>query len=284
MASVGMVLSGGMAKGAYQLGALRAIGEWFAPSEFSQISCASVGSLNGYAFTMQRLAQAEAMWHGLCETETRMFVGKVLRSNFLQQSVGLICNSNDVLPTCLRTTLLNFGKRRVSYTNLQEVPNDRLASYLRASVAMPIYNHSVKIGQHSYFDGAMVDNIPVFPLLAEPPDYIFCIYFDDTTYMFENEFFDSRIIKITLPARNRLKDSVLFRKDSIADMLEQGYEKTAELLHVVFAGGKDDLEGIYRCIALRNREATAPKLRVTGDVFVSNLNRIAQKFSARKIE
>ncbi len=284
MASVGMVLSGGMAKGAYQLGALRAIREWFEPSEFSVISCASVGALNGYAFATQRLEQAEQMWHRLCETETRMFIGKVLRSSFLQQSVGLICTDDDILPTCLHTTVLNFAKRRVSYTNLREIPNHQRAAYLRASVAMPIYNHSVTIGQHSYFDGAMVDNIPVFPLLAKPPDYSFCIYFDDTTYTFENEFFDSRIIKITFPARNRLKDSVLFRKESIADMLEQGYEKTAELLRVMFAGGKDDLEAIYRCIALRNHEAEAPKLRVTGDVFVSNLNRIAQKFATRKIE
>lgn len=279
-----MVLSGGMAKGAYQLGALRAISEWFAPSEFSLISCASVGALNGYAFATQRLSQAETMWRGLCETESRLFIGKVLRSSFLQQSVGLICENDDVLPTALHTTLLNLAKRQVSYANLQEVPGSQRTAYLRASVAMPVYNSAVKIGGNSYFDGAMVDNIPVYPLLDKPPDYSFCIYFDDTTYLFENEFFDRRIIKITFPARNRLKDSVLFRKESISDMLEQGYEKTAELLRVVFAGGKDDLEGIYRCIALRNREAPSPRLRVTGDVFVSNLNRIAQKFASRKIE
>lgn len=284
MANVGMVLSGGMAKGAYQLGALRAIREWFEPREFSLISCASVGVLNGYAFAMQRLKQAEHMWKELCESETRLFIGKVLQSAFLQRSVASICSNDDFLQTSLYTTLLNWAKRQVRYCDLQKVPSTELASYLRASVAMPIYNRAVKIGRHSYFDGAMIDNIPVFPLLETPPDYLICIYFDDSTYTFENDFFDKRIIKITFPAKNRLKDSVLFRRDSIAEMLEEGYEKTAELLRVVFACGKDDVESIYRCIALRNREAPEPKLRITGDVFVSNLNRIAQKFATRKVE
>ena len=50
MKNIGLVLSGGMAKGAYQIGALQAIDEFFKPSDFSFISSASIGALNSYAY------------------------------------------------------------------------------------------------------------------------------------------------------------------------------------------------------------------------------------------
>lgn len=283
MAKVGLVLSGGMAKGAYQLGALRAISELFAPEEFSLISCSSIGTLNGYAFTMRRLRQAEEMWLGLCEANPRQSIGHVLRSAFLQQGIGSICSADDTVPTRCYTTLLDIGKRQLTYFNLQQAASGTLPDYLKASVAMPIYNHSVRIGENSFFDGAMVDNIPVYPLLNDPPDYIICIYFDNYSYTFESAFFDRRIIKITFPAENRLKDSVLFRKETIREMLTGGYEDASLLLDTVFRNGKDDLERIAQGITSINRLLPPPRIRITGDVFVTNLNRIAQKFAHRDL-
>ena len=58
---IGLVLSGGMGKGAYQIGALTAIDEFFNPSEFEYVSAASIGVLNMYfkyffTFSIFRLA------------------------------------------------------------------------------------------------------------------------------------------------------------------------------------------------------------------------------------
>lgn len=47
--NIGLVLSGGMAKGAYQIGVLRAISEYIPISEIKYISCESIGVFNGYA-------------------------------------------------------------------------------------------------------------------------------------------------------------------------------------------------------------------------------------------
>ena len=46
MGKIGLVLSGGMAKGAYQAGALCAINEYFSPTDFDYVSSASIGTLN----------------------------------------------------------------------------------------------------------------------------------------------------------------------------------------------------------------------------------------------
>ena len=45
--NIGLVLSGGMAKGAYQVGALKAINELFPKGSIKYISASSIGVLNG---------------------------------------------------------------------------------------------------------------------------------------------------------------------------------------------------------------------------------------------
>ncbi len=284
MASIGLVLSGGMAKGAFQVGALRAISEFFTPQEFCVISSSSVGALNAFAFSVGHLDQAEDLWKNLCGTDDNLFIGKVLRSSALQQGIYNICSETDAIPTKCYTTLFDYSKRQVKYINLQQAAKEEHANFLRASVAMPFYNRPVKIGKHSYFDGAMIDNIPVFPLLSQPPDYIFCIYFDEYSYIFENPQFDQRVIKITLPAKKRLKDSVIFRKEAIVGMMDDGYEKTSLLLQMLLSKGKDDLEYIYHYISCLKQKEASPQLRITGDVLVTNLNRIARKLTKRKLE
>ena len=49
MKDIGLVLSGGMVKGAYQIGALKAISEYIQPKDFNCLSCSSIGTLNGCA-------------------------------------------------------------------------------------------------------------------------------------------------------------------------------------------------------------------------------------------
>ena len=55
MPKIGLVLSGGLAKGAYQLGVLKAINELVRLEDIVAISASSVGTLNAYAFINQRL-------------------------------------------------------------------------------------------------------------------------------------------------------------------------------------------------------------------------------------
>ena len=95
---------------------------------------------------------------------------------------------------------------------------------------MPVYNRAVNLDNTSYYDGATVDNIPVFPLKKHNLDYIICFYFDETNYQFENTAFDKKIIKITFPPTNRLRQSVIFKKEDINKMMQAGYDRTTQIL------------------------------------------------------
>ena len=281
--NIGLVLSGGMAKGAYQIGALRALNNFVPLNEIKYISCASIGVLNGYAYATDNLDRAEQMWKNICNNDTRLVITQILRSSMLQQNIKSIYDSDKKLSSNFYCSLLDLSHRSIVYKDLSEVDSNKIPLYLKASVAMPVYNRSVQLDNTSYFDGAMIDNIPVYPLLKHSLDYIICIYFDDTCYKFENTYFDNKIIKITFPCESMLKQSVIFKQDSIADMIKSGYDRTMYLLKTVFSEGYENLEYIYRTIDYMNRNNKSNSLRITGDVLVTNLNKITQRLTKRKI-
>lgn len=281
--NIGLVLSGGMAKGAYQIGALRALNEFVPLSEIKYISCASVGVLNGYAYATENLDLAEEMWENVCDNnDTRHFITQILKSSMLQKSIVKLHSSEHSLNSNFYCSLLDLSNRNIVYKDLSKVQSERIPLYLKASVAMPIYNKSVNIGKKFYYDGAVIDNIPVYPLLKHNLDYIICVYFDDACYKFENTYFDNKVIKLTFPCENMLRQSVVFKQDSIEKMIKSGYERTVYLLKTIFAEGYENLDYIYKTIEQMNK-SNKNSLRITGDVLVTNLNKITQKLTKRKI-
>ena len=281
--NIGLVLAGGMAKGAYQIGVLKAI-ESFVPRDMIRyISCASVGVLNGYAYATGRLEQGEAMWRDLCKNGNSMLITKVLRSNLLQSYIGNLYQPDLSLPCTFYASLMDLEHRNIVYKDLSGVPKDQIPLYLKASVAMPVYNRSVEIEDAAYYDGAVIDNIPVYPLLKHNLDYIICVYFDENCSKFESVEVDNRIIKVTFPGDGVLKRSVVFSEESIDAMIREGYDRTVFLLSSVFAKGTNNPDHIYRMIQVINHNNKSTSFRITGDVLVTNVNRIVQKLAKKKI-
>ncbi len=283
--NIGVVLSGGMAKGAYQLGALKALKEFIPIENIKYISGASVGVLNGYAFATDNLESLECVWHNLCNDDnSRLFISQLLRSSLLQRSIAQLYDPQKPLKSYFYTSLLDSTNKNIVYKNLAQLEHNQIPPYLKASVAMPIYNRAVKINGISYYDGAVIDNIPVYPLLKHKLDYIICFYFDNTCYKFENPYFDNKIIKITFEPQSTVRQSLVFEKESIQEMIKVGYSRTHKILSALLGKGVDNYDYIYRAIEkynLKNRKND--DLRLTGDVIVTNLNKITQKLTDRKV-
>lgn len=282
MRNIGLVLSGGMAKGAYQIGALEAISEVFSISDFTYVSAASVGVLNTYAYLTGNLSKAKDMWTSVNKNGNREWITSMFKSVFLQNSIRDLVADVKIENT-FYVPLLNLRSRTISYFDFSKVPVSEMEDHLRASVAMPIYNQAVKIGDKYFYDGAMVDNIPIYPVLKHSLDYIICIYFDDYNYTFESQYLDNKILKLTFPDNTRLYNSVAVKHDNIMRMIDMGYKHTKQLLGYVFANGIDDLDYIYARIEDLNAVNSKKKLRITGDVVVDNMNKVAQKMTRRKI-
>lgn len=280
--NVGIVLSGGMAKGAYQIGALKAIREKINIDDIKCISCASVGVLNGYSFLMDRLNEAEKMYINICANDTRLFINQILRSSILQYNIKNLCSKEDFVDKEFFISLLNMNNKTIEYRNLYHEESGKLPKLLKASVAMPIYNRAVRIDDKKYFDGAMVDNIPVYPLLEKNLDLIICLYFDEEYYMFENPIFDEKVLKITFPTKSILKESLIFRPDDIERNIEKGYKRTNTILSMLLEGDIEEINIKERVAQING--AKSRKIRITGDLIVTNLNKVLQRFIKRKVE
>jgi len=280
MLNIGLVLSGGMAKGAYQIGALKAINEVFKPSDISYISSASVGALNTYIYLTNALEKGAEMWSGIESGNSRTWITAMLRSSFLQNSIKTLISDVEI-NNVFYIPLLNLRKRKLSYVNVGDIPQDEIEQYLRASVAMPIYNTAVHINGEHYYDGAIIDNIPIRPILKHSIDYIICIYFDEFNYTFESHYLDNKIIKINFVDNKFVSNSISFRKDSINYMLDEGYAMTKRILDYIFIGGKDDIESIYSQISAVNAMNTSKSIRISGDVIVNNMNKLTKRLMKR---
>lgn len=282
MPSIGIVLSGGMAKGAYQAGALRAINEIFKPSDISYVSAASVGALNAYLYLTNGLDKGVELWNSVSSGNTRPWVTTLLKSSFLQNAIRTIVSKEEI-ESVFYVPLVNLRKRKLSYIDFGKVAPENMEAYLRASVAMPLYNSAVLINGEYYYDGAMIDNIPIHPVLKHSIDYIICIYFDTFNYTFESDYLDNKVIKMNFTDNKIVSNSIVFNGESIKHMLDEGYSKAKRFLDYVFINGTEDVDSIYSRITDLNAMNTNRMLRITGDVIVNNMNRITKKF-IKKLE
>lgn len=280
--NIGLVLSGGMAKGAYEVGALKAISEYLQPSQIKYVSSSSIGALNSAAFSCGRLDDSYNMWRGITQYNDKLFIKTVLGSCYLKNSIKEL-SSGQFLCEKLYIPLFHLKSRNNYYIDLVNQDKSLLEAYLNAAIAVfPICNPVLVNGKY-YYDGALIDNIPVYPLLKHNLDYIICIYFDKNNYLFESRYFDNKVIKITFyDEKEVLKKSIWFEKESIENMLNFGYSKAKSILDFVFMKGTDDLQEIYSKIEELNSLNMNKQIRLTGDIAINNLNKVAQRITNRK--
>lgn len=186
---LGLVLEGGGAKGAYQMGAWEAFREL--GLEFQAVTGTSVGALNGALFAQGDYEQAYDLWYNLkpeqviqgdpkaieklatLEVEVgdleplARYVASVFSGGGLDITPlkGLISRLMD--EKRLRDSAISFGMVTVSVTDfkpmellLEEIPTGQLGDYLLASANLPVFKLS-RLNGKLYVDGGFYDNLPV---------------------------------------------------------------------------------------------------------------------------
>jgi NTE family protein len=283
MPKVGLVLAGGFAKGAYQIGILKALNEFFRCNEIECISASSIGSINAYAFVQNQLDIAENMWTSVDIKSFRSFANHYFKGTYITNVINDLVSVKAFAEKNLYITCFNCSKIVLEYINLNKTKKDDIRDFLCAGVAMPVFNGAVTVGGMKYVDGGLVDNIPVKPLIKHNLDYSIVIHFDNQNYIFENNTFDKKLIKINFLDEKRIKNSFAFDKQSISYMINTGYNESITLLTSIFKNGLDDLEYIYDRIRYNNNLNGNKNRRFTGDVVVGNINKILKKIISSNI-
>ena len=189
-----IALEGGGARGAYQVGAWRALEE--AGIRFNAVSGTSVGALNGAMMAMGALEEAERLWKDIrfsqvmnVDDET---MGRILNRDFenLDQVKTALRTLRDIVLSGgvdvepLRRLLAEWvDEERIRNSGValflptfsltdreavevvaSELPEGELAGMLLASAYFPAFRQE-PIGGKNYTDGGVVDSVPISPLV-----------------------------------------------------------------------------------------------------------------------
>lgn len=189
----GLVLEGGGAKGAYQIGAWKALKE--AGIRIKGIAGTSVGALNGALICMGDLEKAESLWKNISYSQIMSVDDKVMEDIFKQKKI-----SRDVLkdmmdyisaggvditplkeliaecvdeekiqnsPMDLYIHTFSVDEMRDLNVDLKGIEPELIKDFLLASsYIFPIFK-SEKLHGKTYIDGGAINNVPIDTLIEK---------------------------------------------------------------------------------------------------------------------
>ncbi|MBE3592916.1 MAG: patatin-like phospholipase family protein [Thermoanaerobacter sp.] len=184
----GVVLEGGGARGAYQIGVYKALIE--EGIEVGGIAGTSVGALNGAVLVQGDFEKAYELWYDISYSKVikaedeeieKLKKGKLEREDILllvQRLKGIIGDGGlDITPLRnllqevidedkIRRSGKDFGIVTVSLSDLkplelyiEDIPQGKLVDYFMASAYLPVFKRE-KIDGKKYIDGGIYNNLP----------------------------------------------------------------------------------------------------------------------------
>ena len=280
MPKIGIVLSGAASKGAYELGCLRAIEEYFGMKNIKCVSSASIGALISQVYGMGKGDELETLWKSLDPKKHGRFFLAFSGNEAVLEMIRSTVNKVKRPPYEHFVSVWNFTQHKVEYIPFHELSDEMLQKYLRGAIGIPFLSRGEVVNGDRILDGAFVDNIPAYPLLHKDLDYIFCIYFDNYKYFFENDEFNKKVIKLyDFPNEKRL-EMMTFKPESFDGMVQYGYDYTMRVIKEVFVS--EDREEVYRAIAEQDKNQVAAfKPRLTTEIVLTNINIMTKRYSKR---
>lgn len=245
----GLVLEGGGAKGAYHIGAYKALME--EGIEIGGVAGTSVGALNGAILVQGDYEKAYDMWNNMTystvinasdEEIEKLKSGKVSKEDLslmVAKIKGVISEGGlDITP--LRNLLMevideekvrnsgkDFGIVTVSLTDLkpleiyiEDIPDGELVQYLLASAYFPAFKRE-KIGGKRYVDGGIYNNLPVNLLLDKGYKDLILIRTHGVGYV--KKFDLGNINTIIISPNEELCKTLDFETESARYNLKLGY-------------------------------------------------------------
>lgn len=211
MKKLGICFSGGGARGAYQIGVIKALKEAGLLDNIHAISGSSVGSLNACLFAMNDMKVAENLWLSMDKDavfkEEQSFIKKLFKEgkeliykgyyntkrfetmientivydeiykNDIYVSISHVGDDDASLSELLSINVRNLfdDVTHTRYVNLKTLSKEDIKKTLMASCAIPVIFKPVVINGETFYDGGVLDNRPIKPLLDAGCDEIILI-------------------------------------------------------------------------------------------------------------
>lgn len=266
---IGLVLSGGGGKGAYELGVWKALGELDLHKHIEVISGTSIGALNAVLFAQDEPEKASGLWD-------EVTMDKVIPLSKLQlvtKGVALAIGSKainftkkhmknrwdsvhgaskegilgmidkyldmDKLKSTGRTcyaTCTELPDFKARYFKLNDYTNKEVKEILMASATLPIIYKSTDVKGKKYFDGGIVDNTPVRPAYDEGCDFIIVVMLASDDRLDRHLYPNTNIIEIGPKEDHEgmIKGTLNLDAEAKKKRIKHGYDDAVALLKPIF--------------------------------------------------
>lgn len=248
MKPFGLVLAGGGAKGAYQIGAWQALRE--IGVRFEAIAGVSIGSVNGALIAADDFRAASEMWNNISLDKgvnfseplpdpENLFSTKnwgvlfkeVVRNGGFDASPVKDFVSKYIDEKKVRSSKIPFGLVTVQMTQgvtareifIDEIPQGQLVDYLLASSNIPLANNIGPQGER-FLDGGVYDNTPVSMLKKHGFNRLVVIDISTIKGINHNlDFLNSNIVYIRPYNIDDLGASFDFDPEIVKTRMQMGY-------------------------------------------------------------
>lgn len=294
--SWGLVLSGGGAKGAYQIGVWKAMKELGMEAWITGIAGASIGSLNSALFACGDYQKAEDAWKqvnlmSVFEPDWALIDGKEgafsreAMLTLIRHYVDLSKITRSDRPIfCSVSRILPERKFAGDYKRLDGKTQYAIEQILMASSAMPVIHEAVDYEGVLYRDGGLTDNCPIKPLYDMGYRKIMVIGLKEEMERFEADFPDVEFVSV-YPSYSLgdLFNGVLnFRQKYIEFAKKLGYKDGLRVLRAYQTGELDNIVKMQQLAELDFQEIMVDMkqmdLQASVDEHMDTLKRITGKY------
>lgn len=237
---LGLVLSGGGAKGAYQVGVWLALQQLGLKEKLLGISGTSVGALNGVLFIQEDYLGCVGFWkkamlEGKKKGKNRQLFDNIKRSQFLKADhlrklleESIDCEALKASKCQLYVTVHNLKKNKPESYCLNQESKKTIIDCLMSSVAIPLIFPLAKFQDGIYCDGGVSCNVPIEPLKKMGCNLILVVDISSKPKKFTD---DSIVVIKPSVSIGKFRDGTMnFYSDSITKAMQIGYLDTMTLL------------------------------------------------------
>lgn len=258
---IGLVLAGGGARGAYQIGVWKALIELGIDKYIAVVSGTSIGAVNAMLFQQGNYDMAEEFWCNVRKEQLlpidekelifkgvlyaigakninfiRKYIPKALKAGTLtregmnefvdRMDFYAIKNSNiKGYATCTRLPDL-----KTEYFYINDNSIDDIKKILWATSAVPMIYDSQEINNAEYLDGGVGDNVPIQPVYGEGCDIIIVVHLANDIIIDKSSYPNTNIIEI-IPQDIEgydLKEILGFDSNIIKQRIFKGHKDTID--------------------------------------------------------
>lgn len=261
MGKIGLCLSGGGARGAYQIGAAAALEELGILKSIKAYSGTSIGAANTLMLATNTLDICKKVWLEMSDDNLKKSEGLLQRlkrdglkvfeegiykidalESLMEEHVkkrkfkrvkayATVAEVGDEKATffdILKASYKHYKKEenRANYIELNKLKKDLMIKTVVASCSIPIVFSPVKQDGKKYYDGGIYDNVPVQPLIDAGCDEIIVVHLHKLHLFRASNYPD--IVFHEIKHKGSLGSILDFSKEHSEEIYQLGYKDTME--------------------------------------------------------